>query len=94
MAQLKPGQQAVLGYGILGHEWNEDLDNGFRPAGLMRMSETTVNNLPYTCQATISPVYAAGTATITSRSFAPERRAGLQRRHRAVDVGARSESRH
>ena len=61
VAQLKPGQQAVLGYGILGHEWNEDLDNGFRPAGLMRMSETTVNNLPYIQD--FGTVYAAGTAT-------------------------------
>jgi hypothetical protein len=61
VAQLKPGQQAVLGYGILGHEWNEDLDNGFRPAGLMRMSETTVNNLAYIQD--FGTVYAAGTAT-------------------------------
>jgi hypothetical protein len=61
VAQLKAGQQAVLGYGILGHEWNEDLDNGFRPAGLMRLSETTVNNVPYIQDH--GTVYAAGTAT-------------------------------
>jgi hypothetical protein len=61
VARLRPGQQAVLGYGILGHEWNEDLDNGFRPAGLMRMSETTVNNVPYIQD--FGTVYAAGTAT-------------------------------
>jgi hypothetical protein len=61
VAQLKAGQQAVLGDGILGHEWNEDLDNGFRPAGLMRMSETTVNNLAYIQD--LGTVYAAGTAT-------------------------------
>ena len=28
---------------ILGHEWDEDVDNGFRPAGLARFSETTVD---------------------------------------------------
>jgi hypothetical protein len=61
VAQLKAGQQAVLGYGILGHEWNEDLDNGFRPAGLMRLSETTVNNVPYIQD--FGTVYVAGTAT-------------------------------
>ena len=61
VAQLRSAQQAVLGYGILGHEWNEDLDNGFRPAGLMRMSETTVNNVPYIQDH--GTVYAAGTAT-------------------------------
>ena len=61
VARLKAGQQAVLGDGILGHEWNEDLDNGFRPAGLMRMSETTVNNVAYIQD--MGTVYAAGTAT-------------------------------
>ena len=33
--------------GILGHEWDEDIDNGYRPAGLIRMSETTVHNVQY-----------------------------------------------
>ena len=61
VATLKPGDQVVLGYGILGHEWNEDLDNGFRPPGLMRMSSTTVNNVPYIQD--YGTVYAAGTAT-------------------------------
>jgi hypothetical protein len=61
VAQLKSGDSAVLGYGILGHEWNEDLDNGFRPAGLIRMSTTTVNNVPYIQD--YGTVYAAGTAT-------------------------------
>jgi len=61
VAALKPGEQVVFGYGILGHEWNEDLDNGFRPPGLMRMSTTTVNNVPYIQD--YGTVYAAGTAT-------------------------------
>ena len=38
---------AVLLKGILGHEWDEDIDNGFRPAGLQRLSETTVDNVWY-----------------------------------------------
>jgi len=33
--------------GLLGHEWDEDVDNGFRPAGLIRLSETTVDNVQY-----------------------------------------------
>jgi hypothetical protein len=61
VARLAPGSQVVLGSGILGHEWNEDLDNGFRPAGLIRMSRTTVNNVPYIQD--YGTVYAAGTAT-------------------------------
>ena len=36
---------AVLLKGLLGHEWDEDIDNGFRPAGLQRLSETTVDNV-------------------------------------------------
>ena len=40
VASLAAGQQTTLGSGILGYEWDEDLDNGHRPAGLIRMSET------------------------------------------------------
>jgi hypothetical protein len=61
VARLEPGERAVLGSGILGHEWNEDLDNGFRPAGLMRMSRTTVNNVAYIQD--YGTIYASGTAT-------------------------------
>lgn len=45
VAKLLPSQKAVLLKGLLGHEWDEDLDNGFRPHGLVRMSSTTVNNV-------------------------------------------------
>ena len=61
VAALKPGQQLVLGDGILGHEWNEDLDNGFRPAGLIHLSETTVDNVQYIQD--FGTVYDSGTAT-------------------------------
>ena len=61
VAKLKPGEQAVLVRGILGHEWDEDLDNGFRPAGLIRLSETTVNNVVYIQD--FGTVYDSGTAT-------------------------------
>jgi methionine-rich copper-binding protein CopC len=43
VANLQPGQTAVLGDGVLGYEWDEDLDNGFRPAGLFQLSSTTQN---------------------------------------------------
>jgi hypothetical protein len=62
VAKLQPGQRAVLGNGILGHEWNEDIDNGFRPAGLIRMSRTTVNNVRY-MQDSAGAVFDSGTAT-------------------------------
>jgi len=45
VALLKLTQKAVLLKGLLGHEWDEDLDNGFRPEGLIRLSETHVDNV-------------------------------------------------
>ena len=43
VANLAPGQTATLGDQVLGYEWDEDLDNGFRPGGLIRLSSTTQN---------------------------------------------------
>ena len=45
IANISPGGRRVIKPGLLGHEWDEDLDNGHRPPGLVRLSETTVNNL-------------------------------------------------
>jgi hypothetical protein len=42
MATLGPGQVATLPTGVLGYEWDIDADNGLRPAGLIRLSTTTV----------------------------------------------------
>ena len=39
----RPGQTATLADGTLGYEWDEDLDNGARPAGLVDISSTTVD---------------------------------------------------
>lgn len=61
VAALKEGEQVILGNGILGHEWDEDLDNGFRPAGLIRMSETTVDGVAYAQDD--GSVFDSGTAT-------------------------------
>lgn len=61
VAQLKPGERAVLLKGLLGHEWDEDIDNGFRPPGLFRLSETTVDNVMYIQDH--GTVFDSGTAT-------------------------------
>src|SRR4051812_3297715 len=61
VAKLKDGEQIVTGNGMLGHEWDEDLDNGFRPAGLIRMSETHLSGVQYPMDA--GSVYDFGTAT-------------------------------
>jgi Domain of unknown function (DUF4082)/Bacterial Ig domain/Purple acid Phosphatase, N-terminal domain len=42
LADLTPGQEVSLPNGVLGYEWDEDLDNGFRPPGLFAMSSTTI----------------------------------------------------
>ena len=46
VAALAAGQVVTLTAGcncVLGSEWDEDLDNGFRPAGLLDLSSTTAN---------------------------------------------------
>ena len=43
VAALQPGQQATMSAGTLGYEWDEDADNGSRPAGEFRLSSTTVD---------------------------------------------------
>jgi hypothetical protein len=42
IATLLPGQSATLTPNVLGFEWDEDVDNGARPAGLMQLSSTTI----------------------------------------------------
>jgi len=43
VAALQPGQTATFPAGTLGYEWDEDLDNGARPAGLIDMSSNTLS---------------------------------------------------
>ncbi|QQO18220.1 DUF4082 domain-containing protein [Bradyrhizobium diazoefficiens] len=43
VAQTAPGQTASLVPGLLGVEWDVAPDNGFRPAGLVSVSSSTVN---------------------------------------------------
>ena len=43
IAALAPGDIATFPVGTLGFEWDGDLDNGFRPAGLVHFSSTTLD---------------------------------------------------
>nr|WP_051048779.1 N,N-dimethylformamidase beta subunit family domain-containing protein [Rhodopseudomonas sp. B29] len=43
VAGIQPGQTYSLTPNLLGYEWDSDLDNGFRPAGLIQLSSTTVD---------------------------------------------------
>ena len=61
VAELEAGERVVLANGTLGHEWDEDVDNGFRPAGLIRMSETIVDGVSFIMD--WGETYDSGTAT-------------------------------
>ena len=43
VASLAPDQSLAVGGQVLGYEWDSDVDNGFRPAGLIDLSSTTQN---------------------------------------------------
>ena len=47
MATLASGQVGTLPTGVLGYEWDVDSDNGFRPAGLIPLSTTTLSVSTY-----------------------------------------------
>ena len=61
VAGQKEGQTAVLGKGLLGYEWDQDIDNGLRPAGLVRLSATTIDNVSYLQD--LGTIYDSGSAT-------------------------------
>jgi hypothetical protein len=61
VARLEANATAVFGRGVLGHQWDQDIDNGVRPAGLIRLSETTVDNVAY--MQDWGSVYDSGSAT-------------------------------
>ena len=45
VASLTTGQRVTLAPQTLGYEWDEDADNGSRPAGQVKLSSTTVSGL-------------------------------------------------
>ncbi len=61
MANLAAGTNGTLPKGVLGYEYDVDVDNGFRPAGLFDASSTTnaENEIAQNFGATVAP----GTAT-------------------------------
>ena len=61
VASLAAGTSATLASNTLGYEWDADVDNGSRPAGLVRLSTTTVANAPVLQD--YGSTYASGTAT-------------------------------
>ncbi|MHA6731510.1 DUF4082 domain-containing protein [Devosia sp. A369] len=43
VADINPGEVYTLTKNLLGYEWDSDVDNGFRPAGLVPLSSTSVD---------------------------------------------------
>jgi hypothetical protein len=61
VATLAAGATATLTSGTLGYEWDEDLDNGSRPPGLIQLSQATVSGVDKLQD--YGNTYATGTAT-------------------------------
>ena len=61
IATQAAGATTTLPTGTLGYEWDEDLDNGSRPAGAFRLSSTTVSGAPVLTD--YGSTYGTGTAT-------------------------------
>ena len=70
VATLTGDELLVLGNGLIGHEFNEDVDNGFRPAGLIRLSEITLDGVNYIQDQ--GSRYDSGTATHTFTLYRAE----------------------
>jgi len=62
VAALKPGTSYTFPAGTLGDEWDEDLDNGFRPAGAFQLSTTNLDVSGYLLQ-DYGSTFGPGTAT-------------------------------
>ena len=64
IANLTPGQQPIsLATGCLGYEWDVDLDNQFRPAGLFHLSTTIFANVSPQLLLDFGSTYGSGPAT-------------------------------
>ena len=62
IANLAPDQTATLAAGTLGYEWDADIDNGYRPAGLIPLSTSTYT-LTTDLLLDYGAIYGAGAAT-------------------------------
>ena len=92
VANLQPGQTATLTDNYLGYEWDEAPDNGFDPAGLVRLSSTTlpVNTYLLDYGNTVGSWRLNTYSDALSRA---ERRIGIRRRNGLLVVGPERQSR-
>jgi hypothetical protein len=86
VATLAAGQTATITAGcscLIGYEWDEDLDNGARPAGLFRLSTTT---------GSVQTLLQDYGSTYADPLSPAERRAGLRGRHSELVLWPRCKS--
>ena len=92
VANLNPGQTATVAPGILGYEFDEDLNNGSRPPGMMRLSTSTYNVDSYLLDngSPYGPRNGHACADVVSTQ---QRGARVRRRDDPMVLGARREPR-
>ena len=88
IASLEPGETATLAADTLGYEWDEDLDNGFRPKGLFRLSSTTTE-VPREARRLRLNLRAGNGDASHHGVQGPQRGAGLRRGNGPVVLGPR-----
>ena len=92
VATLAGNATTTVGTNIIGYEWDEDLDNGFRPAGAFRVSADRGHRRPD--HRTTASNYASGAGHALDDDVpGTQRCAGLRRRHDPVGVGPRQQPR-
>ncbi len=69
LAAMAPGTTASVGDRVLGYEWDQDLDNGARPAGLVDLSTTDLTGQTGTPEASSPSQKSGPTSPTTSRTL-------------------------
>ena len=88
VASLQPGQTATLAPETLGYEWDEDVDNGFRPAGTHRHVVDDRDRPRRSWTDYQEDLAAAHRHAPPDPVPGGQRSAGVRRRHRPVGLGA------
>ena len=88
LATLPEGQTAALPSGTLGLKWAADVDNGFRPAGLLSLSTATLYPERWFAFRLWSNLMAAGTATHHVSLYRAQWSNGIQLRNRTLVLGS------
>ena len=87
VANLNPGETATLSDFTVGYEWDEDADNGFRPAGSDPAVDDRCERMRIFCSTTARPMTPGSGNTQSDALSRRQRRVGLWRGHGAMVLG-------